>query len=578
MSELLDDISRPISDDAPSGEDIARLEPSTDNEEWIQTYAELRALTNKAASNCDSIVALSQNILANKSKDLRVAGYLVSGLVHQQGFSGLAEGMKAYQILIQDYWDNGLYPSRDAARGGNINTLDKRLGQDISAQTGDKEYFIPTKPTDAEALEEIKTTIDEINANLAEKSAGRPISLENLGRAIAGRLKEVEATAKKSTPASAAAKPTERRGVGGLLRRKPPTPTAAPEQAEVAPEAAEAAVAATINNEIEAAKAVIRAANFLLRKDPTSATPYRLLRSSLWYMLPLPNPEPNRSGKKVTQYNAPVGKARLEELLRDEEWESLVIECETVFTERFDSAGGGCFCLDIQRFLSIALKELSSKADEGGDTRKKAAYDAVNKLILQETAFLVERYPWISEIYYSNETPFVDGQTKNWIEKTVKPVLKTAAGPQQGVPTGGGSADGDPKISEDYEKAMDLVAKEKLVEAVDLLQTGINTEASRKGLFQRRLNLASLCMDAAQPGMARPVLEQLDEEIDRLSLDQWEPSLCVQVWYQLKRCYQDLMSKQEAQGSDGVYREKADKVFEKICRLDIRAALTPDAK
>ena len=578
MSELLDDISRPISDTAPSGEDIARLEPSTENEEWIQIYAELRGLTNKAASNCDAIVALSQNILANKSKDLRVAGHLVTGLLHQQGFSGFAEGMKAYHTLIQEYWDNGLYPSRDAARGGNVKTLDRRLGQDISAQTGEKEYFIPAKPADAEALEEIKETIDAINAILAEKTADRPASLETLSRAIAGRMKEVGAAAKKAAPPPEVSKPSEKKGVGGLLRRKSPPPVAAPEQAEAAPEAAEEAVAATIKNEIEAAKAVISAAKFLLRKDPTSVAPYRLLRSSLWYMLSLFNPEPNRSGKRVTPYHAPIGKTRLEELLRDEEWESLVTECENVFTERFDSAGGGCFCLDIQRFLSIALKELINKADEGGDTRVKTAYEAVHKLVLQETVFLVERYPWITEIYYSNETPFVDGQTKNWIEKTVKPALKTGAGPQPGVPTGGGSPEGDPRISEDYDKATDLLAKEKLVEAVDLLQTGINTEASRRGLFQRRLNLASLCMDAAQPGMARPILEQLDEEIERLSLDQWDPSLCVQVWYQLKRCYQELISKQEQQESDGVYREKSDKVFEKICRLDIRAALTPDAK
>lgn len=574
MSELLEDISSPISDTTPAGEDIARLEASAENEEWIQIYAELRGLTGKAASNSDSIVALSQNILANKSKDLRVVGYLCLGLLHQQGFSGFSEGMKAYHILLQEYWDNGLHPSREAARGGNIRTLEKRLGQDISAQTGDKEYFIPATAADAEALEEIKETIDAINAVLAEKSPDRPVAMESLSRAIAGRLKEVGPAVKKPPPAPApeVSAPPEKRGIKGLLRKKTPPPAATVEQVETAPEAEEEAVSGKIENRVEAAKAVVRAASFLLEKDPTSIAPYRLLRSSLWYVLPLFAPEPNRAGKRVTQYLSPAGKSGLEELLRNEDWESLITECEAVFIERFESAGGGRFCLDIQRFLSIAVKELIKKADEGGDAGTKTAYEAVHEVILLETALLVGRFPEITELLYSDEIPFADGQTKNWIEKTVKPVLKAGVGTQQGATAGAASPESDPRITEDFDKAMDLLSKEKWMEAVDLMQTGINTEPSRKGLFQRRLNLASLCLDAAQPGMARPILEQLDEEIELFSLDQWEPGLSVQVWDHLKRCYQELMSQQ---GNDGIYQEKADKIFEKICRLDIRAALTP---
>jgi hypothetical protein len=82
--------------------------------------------------------------------------------------------------------------------------------------------------------------------------------------------------------------------------------------------------------------------------------------------------------------------------------------------------------------------------------------------------------------------------------------------------------------------------------------------------------------------MARPLLEQLDEEIERFSLDQWEPSLCVQVWRHLRRCYEELSPTQgqgvlPEQGSNGFYKEKADRVFEKLCRLDIRAAMSPEA-
>jgi hypothetical protein len=116
------------------------------------------------------------------------------------------------------------------------------------------------------------------------------------------------------------------------------------------------------------------------------------------------------------------------------------------------------------------------------------------------------------------------------------------------------------------------------------MQNSINSESTCKGRFLRRLNLAGLCLDADQPGMARPILEELEIETERFSLDQWDPELCLKVWTSLNRCYQDLVSKQTAQGkqevqsNNGFYNEKAGKIFEKICRLDIRAAFSSNAK
>ena len=230
--------------------------------------------------------------------------------------------------------------------------------------------------------------------------------------------------------------------------------------------------------------------------------------------------------------------------------------------------------MDIQRFLSIALKELARKAGEEGDEQAKRDYESVDKAVLQETALLVERYPFIADVLYRDGTPFADGQTKSWIEKTVKPILGSSS--QQGAAALGGAAVDDSQVSEDFEQAQELLSRQKWGEAVDLMQNGINADPNRRGRFQRRLNLASLCMDAGQAIMARPILEQLDEEIERFSLDQWEPVLSVQVWDHLKRCYQALLSQDGQQENGVLYREKADRIFEKICRLDIRAALTSD--
>jgi len=327
---------------------------------------------------------------------------------------------------------------------------------------------------------------------------------------------------------------------------------------------------------MQAAKAVIQAARFFLEKNMKNPVSYRLLRSSLWYLLPLPDPEPDKEGKRMTPIPFPAGKSKLERLLENEDWESLIRECETVFVDKIEIGGGGCFCLDIQRFLSTALKEMVKASEEGGNMGDKDAYETINKIILQETAMLLERLPWITELLYSNGAAFADNQTKRWIDKSVKTVFGANPNALQsqnvGVVAGGSSSDGDSQISEEFKKAAELLDKDKWGESIDLMQKGIDTDPTHRGRFQRRLNLAQLCLSAIHPDMARVLLEQLDTEIERFSLEEWEPSLCLQVWTHLSRCYKQTLSQKGQQEDNRVYQEKADMIFEKICRLDIRAA------
>jgi type VI secretion system ImpA/VasJ family protein len=600
MSVLLEDIAKPISDPDFSGEDIARLTPSVENKEWFQKYAQLRDLVRKTSTNSDEIVEISQDILTNKSKDLMTAGHLCRGLFHRNGFTGLAEGLEAYYTLLEQYWDKGLYPLAEPARVRTIGLLGRNLGSDIEVRKAD---FIPGSevgegdakakkltPADvnalksaAEALGNIKETVGKINGILKEKVPDGKASMGSLGQTVDGLIRTVNSGLQK---AGVTAKPQAERGGAAPTQAKAEAPQRGvvfqrgePEVAQEAVETAEVASAVAFSNDIEAIRAVIQIAKFFIEKDHKSVVPYRLVRSALWYSLPLPNPEPRKDGKKVTPIPPSPGKARLEELLKSEDWEPLVTECENVFLEGFEVGGAGCFCLDIQRFLCTALKELAQKASEGGDARGKEQYEAVQETILQETAIFVDRFPYVNEIFYSDGvTPFVDDQTKRWIEKSVKPVFGQGSTVQQGAIAQGGLSESASKISEDFEKASDLLAKQKWEEALNLMQAGINEEATCRGRFQRRLNLANLCLDAGQPTMARPLLEQLDDDIGRFSLDQWEPMLCIQVWGHLRRCYQELSPQQAQQESDGFYQEKADRIFEKLCKLDIRAALAPKTR
>lgn len=537
MSELLDIIL----DFESCGEDIAKLDPSVSgNEEWIQKYSKLRECSRRIATNCEEIIDLSENILQNKTRDLRIADYLCRALLHQKGFKGLAEGLAVYHSLLSNMWDKGLHPQLVPARTNNIILLDKNLAQDIELKK-DAE-------TDRETLEEIKKTIEQIMIFLQEKIPDRKVLFENAGSVIS---KMMSAMKPQSPPVS---KPSEspRPGTASAAR---PAPTVTPD--------------AVFANDLDAIRALIQIARFMFQKDFKNVVSYRILRSIVWYLFT--PPEPNESGKRVTPLSVAPDKARIETFMKEENWESVVRECEASLVNELER-GGFSFCLDIQRFLSTALQQLIDKAKKGDDKTETEAYERLHRLILYETAMLVGCFPSITEIVYSNQVPFADNQTKKWIEDAVKPIFMADRAAQQSRTLPDQGKEAVSEIDEDFRKAEELLLKQRLEEALELMQKGIDLEPTRRGRFQRRLNLASLCLDAAQPSIARPILEHLDVEIEHFSLDDWEPNLCVQVWKYLQRCYQELMPQQ--QENNGFYQEKANRIFEKICRLDIRVART----
>jgi len=540
MSELKDGILASES----SGDDISKLDTSIPgNDEWNQKYTRLREIGQRIATNCEEIISISADILENQSKDLRIAAYLCRGLFHHKEYSGLLEGLEIYHLLLEKFWEKGLHPQNVAARANNITLLDKNLLGDMGLKKDVK--------ANREILEAIKGILENIKAFLKEKNPDKNISFQSVNAEIDKLL-------------NAAPKPQ-------TAVKSPPGSAVSTAKSETQPSTATVPLESGLKSEMDAIKSLIQLARFLFERDIKNVISYRILRAVFWHLF-VP-PEPDENGKRFVMYSEAPNKAHIENLLKDEDWISAVKECENSLISELEN-GGFSLCLDIQRFLSLSLRGLVNKFDRLGDNKERNAYDNLNKLILHETAMIIERFPFITDILYKDQkTPFADSLTKRWIEESVKSTTESSQAdkPKMVIPETD-SEDEKSRIQEDFDKAQELLSKRKLGEAFEIMQNGIDTEPTRKGRFLRRLNLASLCLDASQPRMARPILEQLDIEIERFALDQWEPGLCVQVWSRLKNCYQLLMAQQK--NTDGYYQEKSDKIFEKICQLDIRVAQT----
>jgi len=92
-------------------------------------------------------------------------------------------------------------------------------------------------------------------------------------------------------------------------------------------------------------------------------------------------------------------------------------------------------------------------------------------------------------------------------------------------------------------------------------------ETCGRNRFQRKLLLAEVCLTSKRDRLARSILEELAEQIDKLQLETWESSdLIASVWIRLYKLYN--------RGDDSADRDRAGKLYERLCRLDPWQALS----
>ena len=117
-------ILAPIPGDNPAGEDLRyspvydqikearRADDLLDQGDWQREIK---------TSDWDAVITTSVEALTQKTKDLQIAVWLTEALVHLEGFSGLAMGLKILTGFFRDCWDH-VYPEIEEG------DLDFRIG------------------------------------------------------------------------------------------------------------------------------------------------------------------------------------------------------------------------------------------------------------------------------------------------------------------------------------------------------------------------------------------------------------------------------------------------------------------
>ena len=602
---LREDILTPVAGDNPSGENL-RYAPLYDKIKEARRQDDDAPQgdwkTTRKVADYKTVIKLAGEAIATRSKDLQLAAWLTEALLHTERIPGLTAGLNLIRGLIENFWDT-LYPELEDGEaefraapldwvGGAYLTLAvkqvpltkagytllsfqeaKALGrEEDAAQDTDKHAEFQA------AVAEGKVSMDEWEKAFAATSKAFYVQLAQDIETVLQTIEDLQPVCEEKfgefTPSFnqlRVAIEEVQRLANQLLEKKkelePDPEDAQPVEAEVEEDVTDDGAAAvsvgggaaaqpkrisrTVGLSLEpadkedAVARVAAVAAFWRKEDPSSPAPYLLLRGLRWGELRA------SSSLDPSLFEAPSTAIRtnLKRLATEGSYAEVIELAENAMAMPCGRAW-----LDLQRYVVAALDNLG--------------YSAISEAIKAELKSLVRDFPDLPEATLLDDTPTANRETQEWLKEFVEDRSLTVAAPfeafqQPVLEDTPGTEEGAPPDS--FALAMQAASAGRSQEALELLMAEIARQTSGRGRFQRKMQLAQICLTVGQEPIAHSILEELVDTIDRHDLEHWEaPDVVAHTLTLLWRC---MNRNGEADA------EIKQKLYARICRLDPVQAL-----
>jgi type VI secretion system protein ImpA len=598
---LRDDLLNPIAGDNPSGvslryapvydkiKEARREEDDAPQGEWAH---------ERKVADWKQVIKLAGESLATKSKDLQLAAWLTEAMLRTEGFAGLLSGLQLLQGLVANFWDT-LHPEIEDGemdmRAAPLDWVGSRLDQAIRSVALTRQGYdwfkykqsrqvgYETDAADnevkqaarAQAIADGKVTAEEFDAAFSATPKSFYVeckqALDDCLAAIESLNEVCEAKFGDAVPGFGGLRTSleeVRNTVNSLLQKKrelePDEQPSAEAGAEEAP-AADAYVTSdsgapaapargrkTVSEEPadldDAYSRVAMVAKYLRQQDPYSPAPYLMMRGLRWGEL--------RSGgaSPSLELLAPPATQVRQELKRlsvESNWAELIEAAERAMAMPCARAW-----LDLQRYAVKALEEFG--------------YPAVAAAIRSELRALLADVPLLPQWTLADDTPTANPETQAWLKEIIAPPAQPEDGLQamtsmdDSKSSSEAAAAGELAPPDPFQIAVEAARSGNVQQAIEILSREITHERSGRARFQRKIQLARICMSTGHEAMAHPILNEMSDEIERRKLEEWEPSEVVaEPLALLFRCMNQL---------DGDAEGKK-KLYARICRLDPVQAL-----
>jgi hypothetical protein len=125
-------------------------------------------------------------------------------------------------------------------------------------------------------------------------------------------------------------------------------------------------------------------------------------------------------------------------------------------------------------------------------------------------------------------------------------------------------SNGEAAVPDDEELIREAIRSGRTNDAVELVSQRLTQENTGRSRFQRKTQLAMVCMASGHEAVAFPILRELAGEVSERRLEAWEsPAMIAHTLSLFYRCL----------GRMNAPAEERQRVYADICRLDPKRAL-----
>ena len=198
---------------------------------------------------------------------------------------------------------------------------------------------------------------------------------------------------------------------------------------------------------------------------------------------------------------------KLKRMANDGEWTELLSQSIAMLGEEYARAW-----VDLHRYIWRAARE--------------TGYNELAQAVVTNMRGMLQDVPELRNWNLDDDTAAANQETQKWIDAEVLPpvaeVVAAEPEPAYAPPPAQVSASGEAAPPTVFELATELMKRGRSDEAIAMMVRDANRQPGGRARFQRRVEVAQLCLACSRDDIAYPILIELNEEIDRRQLELWE--------------------------------------------------------
>lgn len=510
----------PISEEAPAGSDVSY----DDNFETVKSE-----LAKLSGIDVELIIRLSEQLLKEQAKDLRVGAYYAYAKLRYEGLSGFSDGLELICGLIKSF-DSDVWPKKPQQRYTALSWLMGNRTLDIldTLEINDKEIFNRT----------LSSLIYLQNLCMGWEENARP----GFG-AILEKLEQASFRFNRETPNVSNAQKAEEGD-------------SAEQHAHIVPGTGEKQTQITLPSEttaISSSKMLLDQtrviAVFLRQQEYGYWSAFKMVRAVRWGTLTSSPPEVDSKTRLKAPRTDVV--AALQRLDKEENWLDLLEKVEAAFLE-----GANHYWLDLQYYAWKAQTAL------GG------VYVSQTASFLADFAAFLERCSGLSGLLFDNGMAFASDNVLEWLEKQVfKPSYVNSAQPLAQVMESAVTTENN-----QYDEAV-VIAEASGIEAAMAWLSDHPQLQHGKFLCRKLFWMAKLADAYQKTEWSLYLLDRAAEEMQSMAVEVWDKEFAFDLYNLQCSFLQAKVKRKDMQHEKNKIMEQISDLQNRLIKIDAAKAL-----